>query len=146
MENLNGLNFVRRASLEYYEIEDVIAGTLNCNYISLDINFDDNMNISFLILDKSKKEDIKNCFKKFLTEEELQYMDSFFEEIDSLCDECLYDDLDEVYINIDYIILNNIVEKYLNDKYNLSIRVIGVEDCYNFVGVVFNVKEEKKLD
>ena len=139
MENLNGLDFVRRTRIEYYEIEEVIADTLKCEYISLEMNIDDSIEASFLISDKSKKEDIKNCFKKFLTEEDLLYLDSFFEEIDSACD-----DLDEIYIEIDSMILEKIIEKYLNDKYNLSIKVKAIEDCYDFIGVLFEVKEEKK--
>ena len=49
MENLNGLDFVRKTCIELDEIESIIRNTVNCSYISFNEvrQEDDSIDISF---------------------------------------------------------------------------------------------------
>ena len=141
MEYLNGLDFVRKTALEWHKIDAIIKNTLDCEYISIhEVERNDtDILVKFRILDASKRNEIKDCFKKFLLEE----LDDVevFDEIDILCDTSDY--INALYIEIDEKIYLNIIETYLNNAYDINMKVKYLEACYENIGVIFELKEEE---
>lgn len=137
MEKLNGLSFVRKTTLEWHKMGAIISNTLNCEYISINSidRMEDCMYVFFTITDKNKKNEIKNALYKFCDNLDINSL-NVFDEIDEACKHSSSD----YELDIDKKICLNIIEKYLNDAYDLNIRVIDIEACYDNVGVLFEIE------
>lgn len=143
MEYLNGLDFLRKTTIEWHEIELIIKHTLNCEYIFIDEveRVDTDILVQFKILDVSKRDEIKNSFKRFVLEEDLENI-KVFDDIDIICDTSDY--ANAIYIKIDEDICLNIIESYLNTTYDINIEVKYLEACFKNLGVIFELKEKDK--
>ena len=66
MDNLNGLDFVRKTPISWSEIENLFTSTLNCKYIYFNevLRMEDEIYVSFKIKDISNPDSIKDSFKK----------------------------------------------------------------------------------
>lgn len=137
MEYLNGLSFVRKTTLDWHKMSAIISNTLKCEYISIESvdRMEECMYVYFTITDKSKKDEIKDALYRFCDNLDINTL-NVFDEIDTACDhsEPNYE------LDIDKEIYLNIICKYLNEAYDLNIKVIDAEACYDNVGVLFEIQ------
>lgn len=134
MELLNGLSYLRKTRLEWHKIHAIIEGAIDCDYISVREveRMEDCIDVYFDILDKSKSKEIKEVFYKFCDNVKIEEMD-IFDDVDEVCNAG-----DEYYeIRVDKPIYLNIIESYLREAYNVKIKVVDIEACYEYVGVLF---------
>lgn len=133
MSDLNGLHYVKKTDLAWHKIDGIIKNRVNCEYISFNEveRCEDSINVSFSILDTSKIKEISESFKKFISEEDLQYV-SLFDDLEAIDDN--YDGYD---LDVDNDIYLGIIESYLNEAYDINIKVKWLEACYEYLGVIF---------
>lgn len=138
MEFLNGLSYLRKTNLEWHKIQAIIEGTIDCDYISVREveRMEDCIDVYFDILDKSKSKEIKEVFYKFCDNVKIEEMD-IFDDVDEVCNAG-----DEYYeIRVDKPIYLNIIETYLKEAYNVKIKVVDIEACYEGVGILFKSED-----
>ena len=100
MAKINNLYYQSVVYLEWHKIQRYIESELDCDYIELNEidRVEDDINVTFKILDPSKEEEILNFFKQYCDDEEMydEFLEYIFDDSVSLPKEMVLNILTEI--------------------------------------------------
>lgn len=134
---MSELKLTKKICLDWDNIDEIIKSSINCTHIEIHEaeKVDDKILIYFDILEPSKREDIKECFKLFCNNIDVNKVE-LFNEIDDSCDHILLCG-DSYDILIDEEISLKILEEYFKEIYDKSLEIEDIKPYSMYVEILF---------
>ena len=134
---MSEFKLIKKIYLDWDEIDNIIKSSINCMYIEIHEakKVENKMIVYFNIIEASKRENIKECFKLFCNNIDIDKVE-LFNEIDDSCDHILLCG-DTYDIVIDEEISFNILEEYFKEVYDKSLEIEYIKPLSRCVEILF---------